>query len=709
LLAVTFLMALQPIRSPDVWHHIACGRLVAQTHHPAHYDVFSCTAQGHPWIQYEWFAQLLIYLVHTLSGVTGLVLFRALIVTAAAGLLLTATRLKRGSSWTATAVVVSLAMLAASHRFFTRPEIFTFLLFSATRLAGEHVRQGRRRYIWAPALIMIPWVNMHGAWPAGLAWLGLVCVGETAELLIRPKRAWGARAVKDLWIALALAVVATLANPYGLRIWHVPFALSGMPEVRQYIAEWQRPDLQHWLDPRNIGAFIFLAAVLLSPRTPTLADWLVLLFFGGLTLTAKRHLALCLMIMAPAVAPQLRAIASMCKKPAPFIFWLLGGPALSILLFGTGKALWARFAAVVDAAGHRVAHWRYAAAILFSLMLVPIALGGLDYKLFGLGLDDRKVPIGAANFLKNNRLDGNLFNAYVFGNYLMFSRYPDNHVFIDGRVDMYGPLIMRKYNYVRSANQDWREVLLDYSVDCCVLGTEEGTEKLLLEALRASPDWALVYWDDNAAIYLRRGARYAAFLEKAYIYTVRPDDLDTDLLQTPAGFDRASADYLHKLQEDPSCARAMYGLAGCFEARGQYAEALKLLRTAVARRPMMPTLRYALGTILYRTGDFNAALKEFQFGLDVGAPPDQTCMAMSAVYRGLNDLDAAVRCARKATRIAPENWAPWWNLSVLLEAKGDKKASLEAGLNALEIRPEDKTTQDRVLRLEHEMAAEKRS
>ena len=72
-----FAMALKPVRSPDVWHHIKSGWFVVQNRGPATVDVFSCTAQGKPWIQYEWLAQLAIYGVYQAGGATGLVLFQA--------------------------------------------------------------------------------------------------------------------------------------------------------------------------------------------------------------------------------------------------------------------------------------------------------------------------------------------------------------------------------------------------------------------------------------------------------------------------------------------------------------------------------------------------------------------------------------------------------------------------------------------------------
>ena len=90
-----FLMALQPVRSPDVWHHVGAGRLVYETGGAARADVFSCTARGKRWVQYEWLAQLLIFAAHEAGGVAGLILFRACGAALAALLLLLASRARR--------------------------------------------------------------------------------------------------------------------------------------------------------------------------------------------------------------------------------------------------------------------------------------------------------------------------------------------------------------------------------------------------------------------------------------------------------------------------------------------------------------------------------------------------------------------------------------------------------------------------------------
>ena len=76
-----FITGLQPIRSPDFWHHAASGRLVVQSG-PQRAEVFSHTAQGRRWIQFEWLSQLFIYLGYMNIGGAGMVIAKSLIITA---------------------------------------------------------------------------------------------------------------------------------------------------------------------------------------------------------------------------------------------------------------------------------------------------------------------------------------------------------------------------------------------------------------------------------------------------------------------------------------------------------------------------------------------------------------------------------------------------------------------------------------------------
>ncbi len=108
----------------------------------------------------------------------------------------------------------------------------------------------------------------------------------------------------------------------------------------------------------------------------------------------------------------------------------------------------------------------------------------------------------------------------------------------------------------------------------------------LLAALHRSPDWALVYWDDLSAIYVKRAPDRQAFLSRAHVYAVRPDDFDSAVLQSPERLARAEQDYRARAAARTRIApSAAYSLAGASSRAASSDEALALLEQAVALEP----------------------------------------------------------------------------------------------------------------------------
>jgi tetratricopeptide (TPR) repeat protein len=659
-----FAMALKPVRSPDVWHHVKSGWFVVENRGPATVDVFSCTAQGKPWIQYEWLAQLSIYGIYRAGGATGLVLFQAAAAALLALLLMAAIRVQSRAGLPAgaggsAALATALALCAVSPRFFSRPETFTWILFAGWLIAVEKIRSGRGAYFALPAILMILWVNLHGAWPAGLAWLGLICAGETALRLFGAASRLPKPAVLRLWAALGLAAAATLVNPYGFHIWEVPLKLTNSAEMSAVIAEWQRPDWAHWLDIRHVGAWVFLLAILAAPRRVRLTDALVVLAFGALALSARRHMALAMIAVAPIAAGQFSALWEKWEKWEVWEAW-------EVWVRRKKSALSSSFPFLPF-----FSFLQPAAVALACVALAVAALGGPNLNRAGLGVDHRMFPEGAARFLSMHQLDGNLFNTYDYGNYLLFARYPQNRVFIDGRVDVYGAEGLRLYTAVRHAEAGWQKILDEHSIEICVLATEKSSEFRLLSALHRSPDWALVYWDDLSAIYVKRAPDRQAFLSRAHVYAVRPDDFDPAVLESPERLARAEQDYRANLQEDPNCALAAYSLGRCLIERDRQEEATALIEKALA------------------------------LGLHQHVPDAH--LALSALYLHAGQTNAALIHCLKARELSPGDWKIRWNLSMIYEKKGDLESALVSAQEALQLQPDLPHGADRVRALQQKI------
>src|SRR2546422_3908095 len=77
LFTAIFSLAAVPPLDPDLWWHLANGRLIITTGMIPHVDLYSFSAAGQPWVMHEWLADLMMYLLYQLGGLPLLVAISA--------------------------------------------------------------------------------------------------------------------------------------------------------------------------------------------------------------------------------------------------------------------------------------------------------------------------------------------------------------------------------------------------------------------------------------------------------------------------------------------------------------------------------------------------------------------------------------------------------------------------------------------------------
>ncbi|HSY59459.1 MAG TPA: hypothetical protein VK795_07855, partial [Terriglobales bacterium] len=109
-------------------------------------------------------------------------------------------------------------------------------------------------------------------------------------------------------------------------------------------------------------------------------------------------------------------------------------------------------------------------------------------------------PVGAVNYMSDHEVPGPLYNAYLFGGYLVWARGPEHKVFIDGRADVYERGgIFQDYLRISRVQSGALDVLRSYGIRSCLIERDEALGTLL----SATPEWKRVYVDSTAALYVR--------------------------------------------------------------------------------------------------------------------------------------------------------------------------------------------------------------
>ena len=420
-LALLGILCVRKLESPDLGFHLRAGEALLDGQGFPRTDRFTYTLTDHEYLQTSWGYEVLTALVYRLGRAPGLVVFHAVLVLATFVLLFRSAALA-GAPPAANVVLLLLAGLACEMRFETRPEIASYCLLALTLHLLHRRAAGRRGPLWMLPVILLVWANVHSLFVLGWAAIGVFLAGASlrARRLDRALAPW----------ALA-ALVAPLANPYGLRGMLFPFELLTRFQAEnvfaQSIGELVSPfDLalsaQFPFYPR-VPIFAFRAFALLSLFGALVAarrrrwSWLFLwLAFAPLGLQAVRNMPLLVVASFPATAVGLTAL----RIPGRFT---RAGPALA-------RAAVAAVVAAALGAGLLVVHDAYYIA------------SRRDTR-FGWGWNEQALPVKAAAFAERTALAGPVLNHLNFGGHWMWAR--REPVFIDGRLEVVGEEFYRAY------------------------------------------------------------------------------------------------------------------------------------------------------------------------------------------------------------------------------------------------------------------------
>jgi hypothetical protein len=522
LILVGVTIALAPTPPADFWWHLKAGQIIAEQGIP-HTNLFAWTLPpDQPYVYGEWLAEWLTYRLYQLGGLAAPVLARNLLGLAAFGLVGLAARLRSGS-WRLAALAIMIAGAMAINNLSARPQNWSWPPFALFALLLSTYAAGRLRptALLALPIIMVLWVNLHGAFLLGLVLLACVLVGETLRQLLNRPGALGWRKVAWLAGAAVLTLCAALLNPLGSGIFHYVAGVLTDPSSRAFVQEWQPPPL------RSYGGACFfitlgllLSAWLVSKRRPTLTDALCAGAFSWVALGSQRYVMWAGMLLAPLLAQCLAGITLPSRQPD----------------HGTGAARGRRSerrSAARKRSGHLpasvvaappatnirsqpgVATIRVLLALGLLIVLVavqpPFSLRlpipgrtPTDYadvpgapRLF-----ERDTPVAAVEYLRSHPSEGRLFNELGYGSYVIWALGPSIPVFIDTRIELFPPALWHEYLAI-SNGRTLNELLIGkYDIERVLLSYQ--SQPRLATALAAdSAHWRVEYRDATSAIYRR--------------------------------------------------------------------------------------------------------------------------------------------------------------------------------------------------------------
>jgi tetratricopeptide (TPR) repeat protein len=593
LLAVVYalLAGLHTIGDFDSGWQMATGRWVLAHHAIPSTDILSYTSPGAPW-HYPPFAGALLYAIFSAWGYAGLSWFCAICCAALAAFLVLRMR---------GLVVPLLAMLAVpaiAYRMTPRADLFTMLLFAVFLVELWRFHLGLRAYLWALPIAMLLWVNLHPGFIAGVALMAAYLAMEALETIFPERRSGALARLRRSWPWLAATFVASLVNPWGVKIYSTAAALAGAAGAAGAV---QGTGPERFVGELS-GVRLTLRTLLeaFDLRNPDSSFWWLLglaIVVAMLALYLRRFGVF--LLIAAALAGALHGLRY--QGLFAVIMVVVGGTIAE----EAGEHIFAQSGFEALARGVFLA--ATAAVCLLSCVRIADLVSNRSYAVseaitvFGAG-ESWWYPERASGFIEQNRLPGNIFQPYNLGGFTSLRLGPEYPDYIDGRA--VSNVVAGEEQTLLGAQPDsavWREVADRRKINMLMLSLARvgGLENANLAGFCQSSEWRPVYMDEVSVVLLRQRPENRAWIDRFQI------DCKSVELQPPA---TSSRDRLFQFYANAGA--VMYALSRDQEAEQSWSRARAI-------EPRDPNVHLYLAQLYQQQQRLGEAEQEYRSALDL--------------------------------------------------------------------------------------------
>jgi hypothetical protein len=467
--------------------HVVFGQQMLSSRTVQFLETYSWTANGQPFINHEYGADLVLGGIHLLMGGTGLLLLKVLV-----GALTFFLCLRLGSEslkWPTIAVawvVGFIAIVEISFGFAARPQIFTALGLALELMILRQIHRGRLAWALVLPPLFAVWFNLHGGALAGIGLVLVAAASSTMEAALpwfRPSTGSAGvspisnrKLLAALWLGSVAALAALFCNPWGSTMvrWVVGSVL------------WLRPEIQEWnptpLNWDHATLFILIAVAAfawsVSRRRRALWELGVTAAFAVLALRSVRNAPLFALVALAFTPPHLADAIARFRHHFEGLVEFWSRPRTQEL-------------------APRLLGLAGCAMVIATFTLHK------DHPLT-MEVPRTQYPTAAMEFIRQHDIRGRMLTFFDWGDMTIFEL-PQCTVSLDGRLDScYSrPIITEHWKLYNGEPVDQTVLPIDQA-DLAL----RPSNLLGARVLADRPGWKPVYFDKTAVVLVRDLQRF---------------------------------------------------------------------------------------------------------------------------------------------------------------------------------------------------------
>ncbi|MFH1178477.1 MAG: hypothetical protein V1711_02025 [bacterium] len=488
ILVLCLAVKIDPVTA-DIGRHIKNGEIIltgssAERSAVLSTNFYSYTEGTAPFVNHHWFSGVIFFLIFSVFGFYGLSILYILCMVVAFWLIYNLVRDKAGPLLLFILSLLSITVIAS--RAEVRPEVFSYLLTAIFIWICVRYTEGNldKKWIWSLPVLQLLWVNLHIGFVFGPFIIGVFLL----SLLVQKDFS----KAKYLGQVLFVSCFALLFNPAFIAGAIYPFNIFSSYSYRVF--ENQSISFLDKLGVGNPFSFFAYKALLILALTSSIV---------ALRLNWKK-VSLPFLIFS--------AVFGTMGWLAIRDFPLFGLVNVIVIILNLN---------IIHESGNRVINFFNKdefIAIIFVLVAIVGAIPVIGLMAgrsqnFGIGVWDGASA--AAEFFKEQKIKGPIFNNYDIGGYLIFNLFPKEKVFFDNRPETYSekfvneeyipamedPSIFKKLEEKYHFN-----AIFFYYRDYTPWGQAFITQKIF------DSEWAPVFVDAENIILLKRNIQNASVI-----------------------------------------------------------------------------------------------------------------------------------------------------------------------------------------------------
>jgi len=314
--------------------------------------------------------------------------------------------------------------------------------------------------------------------------------------------------------------------------------------------------------------------------------------------------------------------------------------------------------------------------LLFLLLLQSVRWSSnLQYReeglsrRFGLGILDLSYPKGVVEFIQRYKPAGNLGHFDPYGGYYMYFLNSESYrPFLDGRWEIYDQNLIYGLYSALSHPSSYFEMIDPYHINLYVVDYKRKFNRRLLVYLDRSPEWVLLYFDQNSALFVRNIPQNRGLIQKTqFDLSGRIDALEVNRRsfenQIPQSVMNLMV-YLGKqneamkiaeriLEKIPGEPRTTELLVNNLVKKGRLSEAKDRIDAALSHDGNLPALLSQKAFILYTERKIPEAIEAMRRVIKLRPKSSGDHYNLALLYVQAGELDRAAREASEVERLEP--------------------------------------------------------